>query len=116
TRGDLYLEVLFNPHKIFRADNLDIHMDLPVTPWEVALGTKLTVPTLGGNVDLQIPVASQNGKKLRLKGRGLPGNPAGDQIVTLKVWVPEAKTPQAKKLYEQMAREMRANPRQYLGT
>jgi curved DNA-binding protein len=114
-RGDLYLEVLFNPHRIFRAEHLDIHIELPVTPWEVALGRTVTVPTLGGNVELHIPAASQNGNKLRLKGRGLPGNPAGDQIVTLRVLVPEAKTPQARAFYERMEQEFRINPRQNLG-
>jgi len=113
--GDLYLEVLFNPHRIFRAENRDIHLELPVTPWEAALGRTVTVPTLGGQVDLRIPAGSQSGSKLRLKGRGLPGASPGDQILTLRIVVPEARTPQARAFYERMEREFPISPRTELG-
>jgi curved DNA-binding protein len=113
--GDLYLEVLFNPHRIFRAENRDIHLELPVTPWEAALGRTVTVPTLGGKVDLRIPPGSQSGSKLRLKGRGLPGGPPGDQLLTLRILVPEAHTPQARAFYERMEQEFPMNPRAELG-
>ncbi len=115
SNGDLYLEVEFNPHRYFRAEGRDIHLELPVTPWEAALGASVAVPTLGGTVDLKIPAGSQTGKQLRLKGRGLPGVPAGDQYVTLKIVTPPAKTEQAKALYEQMAKEMPMNPRSEMG-
>ena len=115
SNGDLYLEVEFNPHRYFRAEGRDIHLELPVTPWEAALGASVPVPTLGGMVDLKIPAGSQTGKQLRLKGRGLPGVPAGDQYVTLKMVTPPAKTEQAKALYEQMAKDMPMNPRSEMG-
>ena len=115
SNGDLYLEVEFNPHRFFRAEGRDIHLELPVTPWEAALGASVPVPTLGGMVDLKIPAGSQTGKQLRLKGRGLPGVPAGDQYVTLKIVTPPAKTEKAKAFYEQMAKDMPMNPRSEMG-
>jgi curved DNA-binding protein len=115
TTGDLYLEVAFNPHPVFRAEGRDVHLELPITPWEAALGRTVPVPTLGGRVELRIPAGSQSGRKLRLKGRGLPGKPAGDQIVTLSIVVPAAHTEQARSLYERMERELPMNPRAQLG-
>ncbi|MCP5420667.1 MAG: DnaJ domain-containing protein [Gammaproteobacteria bacterium] len=109
--GDLYLEVALTAHPHFHAEQRDIYLELPVTPWEAALGASVTVPTLGGKVELKIPQGSQSGAKLRLKGRGLPGNPAGDQFVTLRIVIPAADTPEAKALYERMAEEMPLNPR-----
>jgi len=114
-KGDLYLEVAFEPHALFRADGKDIYLDLPITPWEAALGHSVTVPTLGGKVDLKIPPGSQSGKKLRLKGRGLPGQPAGDQYVVLRIVTPAADTDSAKAFYEKMAAEMPLNPRAAMG-
>ncbi len=113
--GDIFLEVLFLPHPLFRAENRNIYLDLPITPWEAALGRTVTVPTLGGKVELKIPPGSQSGKKLRLKGRGLPGKPAGDQYVVLRLVTPAADTPAAKAFYQQMARDMPLNPRAELG-
>jgi curved DNA-binding protein len=110
-RGDLYLEVVFAPHPRFHVEHRDIYLELPVTPWEAALGASVTVPTLGGRVELKIPPGSQSGTRLRLKGRGLPGEPAGDQLVLLRIVTPAADTPRAKALYEQMAKEMPLNPR-----
>jgi curved DNA-binding protein len=109
--GDLYLEVELSPHRLFRADKRDIHIELPITPWEAALGRKVKVPTLGGIVDLNIPAGSQSGRKLRLKGRGLPGKVSGDQIVTLKIVTPPADTVAAKAFYEHMERELPMDPR-----
>lgn len=114
-KGDLYLEIGFAPHPHFHAKQRDIYLELPVTPWEAALGTTVAVPTLGGNVELKIPPGSQSGQKLRLKGRGLPGNPPGDQYVILRIVIPMADTPEAKALYEKMARQMPLNPRAELG-
>ena len=113
--GDLYLEIAFQPHHLFRVEKRDVTMELPITPWEAALGSKVTVPTLGGKVELQIPPGSQSGRKLRLKGRGLPGRPNGDQFVVLRIVTPRADTPAARALYERMAREMPMQPRQHLG-
>jgi curved DNA-binding protein len=113
--GDLYLEVGFEPHAFFSAEGRDILLDLPVTPWEVALGATVQVPTLGGPVDLKIPAGSQSGNKLRLRKRGLPGNPAGDQIVTLRLETPIADTDEKRALYERMREELPMNPRSKLG-
>jgi curved DNA-binding protein len=113
--GDLYLAVELEPHRFYRLDGRDIHLDLPVTPWEAALGRKVKVPTLGGAVDLQIPAGSSSGKTLRLKGRGLPGKPPGDQYVDLKVVVPPATDEKVRDLYESLERENHVNPRAKLG-
>lgn len=114
-QGDLYLEIAFRKHRHFHAEGLDIYLELLVTPWEAALGATVAVPTLGGAVELKIPPGSQTGHKLRLKGRGLPGNPPGDQFAVLKVVVPPAKSDADKAIYEQMARAMPLNPRVGMG-
>lgn len=113
--GDLYLEVHFKPHRWFRVEGRDLHLDLPITPWEAALGAKVPVPTLEGKVELKIPAGAQTDKKLRLKGKGLPGKPAGDQYVILKIHTPPANTAEKKRFYEEMARVMPMNPRQGMG-
>jgi len=110
--GDLYLEIAFQEDRLFHAEKRDIHLTLPITPWEAALGASLTVPTLGGNVQLKIPPGSQGGKKLRLKGKGLcSASHSGDQIVTLQVIVPEVRTEEQRCLYRAMAEQMSFNPR-----
>jgi len=109
--GDLFLEVHIRPHNQFEFDGRDVTVTLPLAPWEAALGASVTVPTLGGNVDMRIPPNSQSGQKLRLRGRGLPGSPAGDQFVQLKVVLPPADTPKARELYERMQAELDFNPR-----
>ncbi|MCK4842075.1 MAG: DnaJ domain-containing protein [Methylococcales bacterium] len=114
-QGDLYLEIEFNKHPYFQVSERDIYVDLPVTPWEVALGSTISVPTLGGKVELKIPAESQAGKKLRLKGRGLPDSPAGDQYVILKLVIPPAKTAEDELLYEKMSQTMAFNPRTHMG-
>jgi curved DNA-binding protein len=114
-KGDLILEITFREHPLFRAEERNIYLELPVTPWEAALGETVTVPTLGGKVDLKIPPGAQSGQKLRLKGRGLPGDPAGDQYVVLKMVTPKADSETAKALYEKMAKELPMNPRAELG-
>lgn len=113
--GDLYLDVQINPHSFFYIDGRDVTLNLPITPWEAALGATVQVPTLGGKISLKIPADSQSGTKLRLKGRGLPGNPPGDQYVVLQVVAPKADSDAAKKLYEEMAETMQFNPREGLG-
>lgn len=114
--GDLYLEVHIRPHPLFQLDGRDVTVTLPVAPWEAALGASVTVPTLGGNVEMHIPAGAQSGQKLRLRGRGLPGTPApGDQYVQLKVVLPPANSKEARELYEQMRRKLAFDPRADLG-
>lgn len=109
--GDLYLDVKLAPHPFFSAQKKDIYLNLPIAPWEAALGAKVTTPTLGGNVELNIPAHAQSGQKLRLKGRGLPGKVAGDQYILLKIVIPEPKTDEQKQLYQTMSERMPFNPR-----
>lgn len=114
--GDLYLEIHFAPHPLFKAEKRSIHLQLPVTPWEAALGASITVPTLDGKVQLKIPANSQNGRKLRLKGKGLStAKTTGDQIITLQVVLPEAQTGEQQAIYRSMAEKMAFNPRTDLG-
>ena len=109
--GDLYLTVTLAAHLLFRTEGRDVHLTLPVAPWEAALGATVAVPTLGGKVDLKIPRGSGAGRTLRLKGRGLPGRPNGDQYVGLEIVVPPADTPEAVSLYRKMAESMDFDPR-----
>ncbi|MDB5985284.1 MAG: hypothetical protein JWR16_337 [Nevskia sp.] len=101
--GDLLLEVEFATHPKFRAEGRDIHVVVPVAPWEAALGGKVPVPTLGGNVEFTLPAGVTGGKKLRLKGRGLPGKTPGDEIVTINLVAPPAQTDEARSFYQEMA-------------
>ena len=109
--GDLYLEVRVQPHRLFQLEGRDVTLTFPVAPWEAALGASVTVQTLGGPVDMHIPAGAQSGQKLRLRGRGLPGAPAGDQYVQLKVVLPPANSAQAKALYEEMRSKLDFDPR-----
>jgi curved DNA-binding protein len=113
--GDLYLQVEFRPHPLYRVDGRDLYLDLPVTPWEAALGATVKVPTLGGIVELKIPEGSVSGRKMRLKGRGIPGDPPGDCYVILTIALPPADTESAKELYRKMEKELNFNPRTKLG-
>jgi len=113
--GDLLLEVGILPHPYFRLDGRDVTLELPVAPWEAALGATVSTPTLGGPVDLRIPAGARAGQKMRLRGRGLPGDPAGDQFVILKVVLPPADTDRARELYATLARELPFDPRAELG-
>ncbi|MGV6852415.1 MAG: DnaJ C-terminal domain-containing protein [bacterium] len=110
--GDLLLEIQFRKHPKYRLEDKDIHMDLPISPWEAALGAKVTVPTLTGNIGLKVPEGSQSGRKMRLKGRGLPGKPDGDFYVHLKTMVPPAQSDEDKEFYNKMADHFNFNPRQ----
>ncbi len=113
--GDLYLEIRLRPHRLFQTDGRDILLHLPITPWEAALGAQVQVPTLGGPVSLKIPAGSQSGKRMRLKGRGLPGDPPGDQILILEIHTPLADSEEAKNLYRRMADNLAFNPRAKFG-
>lgn len=102
--GDLRLEIEFTPDPRFRADGRDIHAALPVAPWEAALGGPVPVPTLGGDVELNLPAGTAGGKKLRLKGRGLPGTPPGDQFVTVQIATPPAASDDDRAFYAEMGK------------
>jgi len=109
--GDLYLETHILPHARFTLERRDVTLTFAVAPWEAALGASVTVPTLGGEVEMHIPAGAQSGQKLRLRGRGLPGQPPGDQYVQLKVVLPRADSAQAKALYEEMRAKLDFDPR-----
>lgn len=109
--GDLYLELRLLPHPGFTVDGLDIRSEVPIAPWEAVLGTSVSVPTLTGRVKLKIPPGTTGGKRLRLAGRGLPGSPAGNHLVTVRVEVPEHVTPRERALYESLAEASDFNPR-----
>ena len=102
--GDLYLEIAFNPHSRFRVDGADVYVDLPLAPWEAALGATVDVPTPDGAVQLTVPKGSAAGRKLRLKGRGLPGKNPGDFYALLAIVVPKAETDAARTAYESLAK------------
>jgi curved DNA-binding protein len=113
--GDLYLEVRFAPDPIFRVDGKDVTLDVPVAPWEAALGASIKVPTPEGPVMLKVPPGSTKGRTMRLKGRGLPGKPPGDLHAVLKIVLPPADTDKAKEVYKNMERELPFDPRAGLG-
>ena len=102
--GDLYLEIQFRPHALFRVDGRDILFDLPITPWEAALGATVTAPTPEGAVQLGIPPGSSQGRKLRLKGMGLPGKEPGDLYAVLLISLPPSGSQPAKDAYEALGR------------
>jgi curved DNA-binding protein len=115
-RGNLYLEVEFLPHKHYRVDKHDVYLNLPVTPWEAALGAVIEVPTPSGTVELTVPAGSAEGRKLRLKGRGIPGKTPGDFYFVLKIAVPLAESEAEKTLYRDMAQAFASfKPRRELG-
>ncbi|MFA6162740.1 MAG: DnaJ C-terminal domain-containing protein [Methylobacter sp.] len=113
--GDLLLEIAFHNHPLYRVSETNIYLELPVTPWEAALGAKIKVPTPEGSVDLKIPPNSRQGSKLRLKGRGLPAKTPGDFFVVLQIALPPANTERAKAIYQKMQQELDFNPRLSLG-
>lgn len=114
-RGDLYIMVEVMKHALFDVKDNDIYLTLPITPWEAALGSTITVPTLSGKIDLKIPEGSQGGQKLRIKNRGLPGATPGNQYVLLKISTPPVTSDAAKELYQKMAEVMPFNPRVSMG-
>lgn len=113
--GDLYIEIHIAPHSLFHLQKKDIHLEVPISPWEAALGATIQIPTLAGQVNLKIPKLTQAGKQMRLKGRGLPGNPPGDQFVVFKIVIPNEDNEALTKLYQQMANTTNFDPREKLG-
>ncbi|MDJ0778964.1 MAG: DnaJ C-terminal domain-containing protein [Gammaproteobacteria bacterium] len=113
--GDLFLEVDFKPHPLYRVDGTDIFIDLPVAPWEAALGASVQVPTPEGRIDLKIPPNSAAGRKLRLQGRGIPARRPGDLYVVLQIVLPRADSEAAKQAYLDLQRATSFDPRAGLG-
>ena len=113
---DLYVRIALRPHRHFRVDGHDLTLDVPVTPWEAALGTTLEVPTLEGRVKLRIPPGSQSQQKLRLAGRGLPkgGGCAGDLYASLRIVTPSVLSDRERELYAELARASTFEPRTHL--
>jgi curved DNA-binding protein len=109
--GDLYLEIEFRPHRHYRVEGADVYLELPLAPWEAALGASVKVPTPAGAIDLKIPPNSQAGKKLRLKGRGIPAKTAGDLYVVVQIVVPPADDEKSRAMYKRMQEELEFNPR-----
>jgi curved DNA-binding protein len=100
--GDVLLEIQLRPHPRFQLDGRDVTIRLPISPWDAALGATVKVPTLAGDVDLKIPAGSDSGRKMRLKGRGLPGSETGDQYVVLDVRAPVAHSDEQREAYERL--------------
>jgi len=111
--GDLYLEMNILPHRLFKLDGRDVILRLPLAPWEAAAGTSLKVPTLSGQVELKIKPGMQSGQKMRLKGKGLAGPPAGDQFVEIMIQTPPADDSKAKQFYQDMKAQFDFNPRSF---
>jgi curved DNA-binding protein len=101
TRGDLFLEVNFAPHPVFSVDGKDISLELPIAPWEAALGAKVAVPLPDGkSVNVTLSAGSSSGKQLRLKGKGIPAKIPGNLLVTLKIVIPEVTSEKARAAYQ----------------
>ena len=113
--GDLYLEIEFNSHSLYKVEGSDVYLELPIAPWEAILGAKVKAPTPEGSIDLSIPSGSSSGRKLRLKGRGIPGKIAGDLYIVLRISLPPADTEKARAFYKKMGQELAFNPRKKLG-
>ncbi len=110
-QGQSLLTVRIAPHERFRLEGRDVSVDLPLTPWEAALGAKVPVPTLAGTVTVSVPAGAQGGSRLRLRGRGLPGAPPGDQFAVLQIVNPPVVSTRLRELYLAMADEAGFDPR-----
>ena len=110
--GDIYLEVQLNPDARYRLEGTNVYENVPVAPWEAALGASISVPTPSGPVEVTVPPGSQSGRKLRLKGRGIPAAQPGDLYLILDVVLPPASSDRARELYQAMARDLAFNPRE----
>jgi curved DNA-binding protein len=113
--GDLFLEVQFRPDARYRVEDRDVFETVPVTPWEAALGASIQVPTPSGSVQVTVPPNSPNGRKLRLKARGIPADPPGDLFLELQLVLPRADSDKARELFRNMQRELAFDPRQSMG-
>src|SRR5262249_38212985 len=114
--GDLYLEVEFAPHRLYRVEDRDVYLDVPIAPWEAALGASVKVPTPSGTVEMKVPAGSTAGRKVRPKGPGNPSTPPGDFYVVMQINLPQPKSADERALYEKLAAEFKSfNPRDKLG-
>lgn len=109
--GDLLLEVHFKPHARLHVQGRDLRLVLPVTPWEAALGAVVQADLPAGSLKVRIPAGAQSGHQLRVRGKGIPGNPAGDLMLDVQVVLPPADTARARELYEAMAKDLAFDPR-----
>ena len=113
--GDLYLEIDFHPHPIYRIDGKDIYLDLPLAPWEAALGATVNIPTpAGSTLELKIPAGTATGRKMRLKGKGIPSKEAGDLYVVPNIVLPSAETDTQKEAYQSLEKAFDFKPRTHL--
>jgi curved DNA-binding protein len=113
--GDLSLRIRIRPHPLFRVDGRDLFVDLPVSPWEAALGAEVVVPTLAGNARVKVPAGSSSGRRLRLRGQGLPdssGGPGGDLYAVVAIHVPKKLNRRERQLFEELASTSTFNPRE----
>jgi curved DNA-binding protein len=110
--GDLYLRVQLRPHRVFRVDGRDLHVDVPVTPWDAALGTTLEVPTLSGSAKVRLPAGSSSGRRLRLRGKGMPDRRSrhGDLYASVRIMVPDQLDERERKLFEELRTDSRFDP------
>ena len=111
--GDLFLRVRLKPHRRFRVDGRDLYVDLPVAPWEAALGAEVPVTTLSGSARVRVPAGSSSGRRLRLRGEGLPNanGPAGNLYAVLAIHVPKRPTKDERELFQQLADVSKFDPR-----
>jgi len=113
--GDLYLEIDFHPNPIYRVDGKDVYLDLPLAPWEAALGTTVNIPTpAGSTLELKIPTGTATGRKMRLKGKGIPSKEAGDLYVVPNIVLPGAETDAQKEAYQALEKAFDFKPRTHL--
>ena len=113
--GDLYLEIDFHPNPIYRVDGKDVYLDLPLAPWEAALGTTVNIPTpAGSTLELKIPAGTATGRKMRLKEKGIPSKEAGDLFVVPNIILPSADTDAQKEAYQSLEKAFDFNPRTHL--
>jgi len=114
--GDLYLQIVLEPHALFRPSGHDLDIEVPLAPWEAALGAEIEVPTLEGAVRMKVPAGAKSGQKLRLAGKGLPrpSGGAGDLYAMLNIVVPPAASEREKKLYEELRTASKFDPRSRL--
>jgi curved DNA-binding protein len=110
-RGDLYLEIALEEHRRYRVEGRDVTIELPLAPWEAALGAEVVVPTPSGEVTVNVPAGSAAGRRLRLRGRGIPGKQPGDFYVMLAIVLPPADTDAKKAAYKAMHEALDFDPR-----
>jgi DnaJ-class molecular chaperone len=115
--GDLNIAVRVKPHPLFRREGDDLHLEVPVTAWEAALGAEITVPTLEGKASVKVPAGTQSGQTLRLRGKGMPrpdGSGRGDEQIHILVTVPKHLDQKTRELFQELAQHNPENPRAHL--